>query len=385
MPEKRKKIIMAVTNDLVTDQRVNKICLSLHSENYEVLLVGRKLSDSPELPQLPYKTKRLRLCFNKGALFYAFFNIQLFFFLLFHKTDIITANDLDTLPACYFAACLKNKSLVYDSHEYFTEVPEIQNKKLVKKIWTSIESYIFPKLKNVSTVCQSIADVYNKKYNVPVKVIKNVPIPSIEVNTTKPEKPEAWKDKKIIIYQGAVNLGRGLELMIETMPLLNNFIFIIIGGGDIIEDLRKKIIDLDLNNKVILLGKLHYSKLQSYTRIADCGFSLEEAIGLNYYYAPPNKLFDYIHASIPFIVSDLPEMRRIVETYKIGEILVERNPDSLAKCINKLLETSIDEQRYANAKKNSLGIMKKKLYFHCTNNLLKKQNDGNKVLEKQRY
>ena len=138
-----KKIIISVTNDLSTDQRVKKVCGTLNAMNYDILLIGRKRPTSLKLKR-PYRTKRMKLIFNKGALFYAEFNIRLFILLVFSKVDIYHANDLDTLLANYLAAIIRRKPIVYDSHEYFTGVPEIQNKKLVKKVWLNIEKFIFP-------------------------------------------------------------------------------------------------------------------------------------------------------------------------------------------------------------------------------------------------
>lgn len=347
MAERKQKVAMAVTNDLVTDQRVHKVCMSLIEDGYEVVLIGRKLSYSQQLPDLVYQTKRLRLLFTRGMLFYACFNLRLFLKLLFIKADIFTANDLDTLPAIFLAGKIRRKKIVYDSHELFTEVPELEGNIFAKKVWTKLEEIIFPRLHNVSTVCQSISDIYSKKYNVPVSVVRNVPVKKEKVHTSVPEN---WKGKRVVLYQGAVNTGRGLELMIDAVRLMENTIFVIIGGGDIVPQLEKTIQQKNLSDKVILTGRMHYSELYAYTCMASCGISIEEAVGKNYYYALPNKIFDYIHAEIPFIVSDLPEMRRIAEEYKIGAILTERTAENLAKKITELCNEKTDSERYNRAK-----------------------------------
>ena len=126
-----KRIFISVINDLSTDQRVHKVCTSLEKEGYQVHLIGRKLNYSTPLDRT-YNTKRIRLLFNKGAFFFAEYNFRLFWYLLFQKVDVYHSNDLDTLLANYLVSKIRRKHLIYDSHEYFTGVPEIQNKKFVK-------------------------------------------------------------------------------------------------------------------------------------------------------------------------------------------------------------------------------------------------------------
>lgn len=329
-----KRVIVSVTNDLTTDQRVHKVCNSLHNNNFEVLLVGRKLKNNLPISR-NYNTKRLKLLFSKGFFFYAEFNFRLFLLLLFSKKDILLSNDLDTLLANFLISKIQSKKLVYDSHELFTEVPELVNRSFVKLVWAKNENWILPKLKNCYTVCDSIADFYNKKYNTTFKTIRNLPIKKDIINGKFSFSTE---EKKIILYQGAVNIGRGLELMINTMKFLDNHLFVIIGDGDVLLELESKVIKNNLLEKVKFLGRKTPEELQKLTPLANIGISFEEDLGLNYRFALPNKIFDYIQADVPILVSDLPEMKQIVLNYKVGEIITDRTPEKLAIQIKKMLE-----------------------------------------------
>lgn len=329
-----KKIIVSVTNDISTDQRVEKVCNTLLNAGYKILLIGKKNKNSKPL-QRDYTTKRISVFFEKGILFYAEFNIKLFFILLFTKKELLLANDLDTLLPSYLVSLLQRKKLIYDSHELFPEIPELVNRPFAKNVWTRLEKIILPKLKNTYTVCKSIAEFYNDKYATDFKTIINLPTKKEIVKNTFPFN---YTDEKIIIYQGATNIGRGLELMIETMPFLENCMFVIIGDGDIFNSLKEKVITKNLTHKVHFLGRQNPVELHKLTPLANLGISIEEDLGLNYRFALPNKIFDYIQANVPILVSDLPEMKRVVLDYNVGEIVIEREPIKLARQIENLLK-----------------------------------------------
>ncbi len=341
--QKNKTVILSVTNDLVGDQRVHKLATTLLNNNFTVILVGRKLKNSLEINR-KYNTVRFNLLFNKGFLFYANYNIRLFIFLLFTKFDILNANDLDSLLANYLAARIKGKKIVYDSHEFFTQVPELVNRPLVQNIWLKLEKWILPKLKYTYTVSPAIAKGYKSLYNIDIKLIRNLPFYT-KINNTYVKK------EKYIIYQGALNIGRGIENMIIAMKNINAKLMII-GGGDIEIELKQLVKNNNLEDKVIFKGKLAFNKLSEYTQKATIGISLEEPEGLNYKYALPNKIFDYINAEIPVVVSNLPEMAKIVKQYNVGEILKENTSNAIAKQINNLLNnTEVYNNYVINTKK----------------------------------
>ena len=327
-----KRILISVTNDLSTDQRVEKTCEVLSEIGYDVILVGRKLKKSFPI-QRNYKTIRFRLLFNVGFLFYAEFNIRLFIYLLFTKKDLLFSNDVDTLLANYIISKLQNKKLVFDSHELFSEIPELVHKKRVKSVWLFLEKTIIPKLQTVITVSDSIKKHYKNLYGISAIVVRNIP----EIKTINPKEFKIeTKGKKIILYQGSVNIGRGLELMIETMSLLEEYIFVIIGDGDITEKLKNKVKNLSLVDRVKFLGKKSPNELKKLTPNAAIGISLEEDLGLNYRYALPNKIFDYLHANVPVIVANLKEMKTLISQYSFGKVLQERSTECLAKTIKSM-------------------------------------------------
>ncbi|HRO76213.1 MAG TPA: glycosyltransferase family 4 protein [Crocinitomicaceae bacterium] len=335
---KHKKIIVSVTNDLYTDQRVHKMCLFMQKQGYDVLLVGRLLSDKTPLKRT-YQTKRFRLFFKKGALFYANYNLRLFWFLLFHKADILVSNDLDTLLANTLIHQLKGTPLVYDSHEYFTEVPELIHRPKVQRIWERIEAYCFPKLDKIITVNQSIAQKYEQKYNKKLRVVRNVsPLFEFQNVPTKSELglPE---DKTLLILQGSgINVDRGGEELIEAMRFLPECVLLIVGSGDVLEQLKKRVKELSLEQNVLFFGRQPYEKMMNYTYHADIGLTLDKPSNENYLFSLPNKVFDYIHAGTAIVASNLPEVTNVVTKYNVGKLISSHEPTEIAQTIQTLVQ-----------------------------------------------
>ncbi len=359
-----KRIIISVTSDLCTDQRVHKVATTLSEMGFDVLLLGRQLPDSSPIER-NYRTKRFKLFFNEEVWFYMEYNIRLFFFLLFTKVDVLLANDLDTLLPNFLVSKIKRKPLVYDSHEMFCEGPELQGRKFVQLFWRLIEKSILPKLKSAYTVSQSIADAYKNDYEVDFKVIRN--IPKLE-SKPKAVKQLNFDNKKIILYQGVMNPGRGLEEMIAAMPLIDNAVLLIIGFGKVEQELKQLVKEKHLEDKVIFFGKVPFEQLLSYSKQADVGLLLERPFGLSFTYALPNKLFDYIHADLPIIASPLVEVKSIMQQYNIGKVVENYNAEYLAATINEMLSNI--EQR--NSWKQNMQKAKKELNWEKEEEKLQK-------------
>lgn len=342
-----KKVSLSVINDLMTDNRVHKVAISLQQMGFEPVLVGRLLPES-QLVERTYPTHRMKLLFRKGPLFYFEYNLRLFFYLLKSDFAVLVANDLDTLPANYLASRVKRKPLVYDSHEYFTEVPELIGRPLIKSIWTWLEKILVPRVDMAYTVCASIAEVYHDLYGVDFKVVRNLPVCS-QVEIPSPEIAEKSDETKIILYQGALNLGRGIEAAIRAMQYIEGAMLWLAGDGDITAQLKQMVAELKLELKVKFLGRLPIGELSRITHQASLGISLEEDLGLNYRFALPNKLFDYIQAGVPVLVSNLPEMRRIVDHYQIGVIAETHQRKDLAEIMKIAL---FDQEKISLWKQN---------------------------------
>ncbi len=335
-------IYLSVINDLHGDQRIHRIASTLSEAGNEVHVVGRVLPSSKVLSARQYHTHRLTCWFHKGKWFYLEYNIRLFFFLLRQKVHLLNANDLDTLLANYLVSRWKRIPLVYDSHEYFTEVPELIERKGTRAIWLRLEKWLLPKANLMYTVNHSISRIYAEKYQREVGVIRNLP--------TQKETPAVEKyERPSLIYQGALNVGRGLELMVASMEFLEGFQLVIIGKGDIGEQLAEAVDKVAWKERILLKGFVPFEELAGITPQAHIGLSIEEDRGGNYHYASPNKVYDYLQAGIPVVVSDLPEMRKVVLEYDCGLVLENENrtPQQLAEVIKAFWENQLLYQEKA--------------------------------------
>lgn len=323
-----KKIVFTVTNDLAYDQRMNRICQSLSGSGFDVLLVGRKKRSSIELEVKNFAQYRIKCLFEKGKLFYLEYNIRLFFFLLFKNFDIVCGIDLDTILPGLAVTKLKGTTLAYDAHEYFTEVPEVINRPFIKKIWTWVEALSIPQTDIRYTVSESIAEEFKKKYSFDFEVIRNLPVLDVQVKEIPRE--------KFIIYQGALNEGRGLEQLIRAskdLPLK----VLLAGEGDLSQPLRELAREEGVEDKIQFMGYVKPSELKLITRKAFIGYNLLEVKSKSYYYSLSNKFFDYIHAGIPNLSNPFPEYKKLNDLYHVS-LLTFLSEDAIIYNVRLLFE-----------------------------------------------
>jgi glycosyltransferase involved in cell wall biosynthesis len=336
----------------VTDQRVRKQCTQLAEAGFRVTLFGRRLAHSLPIQEVPFEVVRYSLWFNKKALFYANLNLRLFASLLTAKCHLFYANDLDTLPAAALASLIRAKPLVYDSHEFFTEVPEVQHRPWVKHIWKWLERICIKRAALVLTVNGSIANLLRERYALPeVLVVRNVPLPSATArNGTIPTPlPDFVKPHTpLLVLQGSgINVDRGAEELVMAMRLVPEAVLLIIGSGDALPALRLLVEQYpELHRKVVFLPRMPYPDMMAYTRMASIALSLDKATNINYRYSLPNKLFDYIAAGVPVLVSDLVELRRIVTEHDIGRVVTGHDPHHIAETITNMLADEAALERY---------------------------------------
>ncbi len=336
-----KEIFFCVTTNLNYDQRMRRICTSLAGAGYPVRLIGRLTRGSPPLEKAPYRQVRLPCWFKKGKLMYVEFNIRLFFYLLFKSPSAITAIDLDTIIPCYYISRIKNIPRVYDAHEWFSELKEVVTRPAIKKIWLAVEKHFLPRFPNGYTVSLSIAEEFKRLYKVDYELIMNAPL--LQVRSEDPTPTERY-----LLYQGAVNEGRGFEWLIPAMKKVNAPLWIC-GEGNFSASCRALIHTNGLENKVFMKGNISPVELTRITSMAYAGINLVEPIGMNQVFSLTNKYFDYIHAGIPQLTMKFPEYERLNLKYPVAVMIETLDSELIAQELNNLLE---NEVLYSTLKQN---------------------------------
>jgi glycosyltransferase involved in cell wall biosynthesis len=320
-------IVFTVTNELSFDQRMARICTVLANAGYAVTLIGRERPNAPELEQKGYAQLRLRCFFNKGVAFYAEYNLRLFAYLLFARYDVVCSIDLDTLAAGAFSTLIRRKKRVFDAHEYFTEVPELVNRPFVRSVWAAIARVFLPFYTHAYTVSPGLSEIFSKKYGINFTVVRNVNL-KIPLQAKR-----ASKKRKILLYQGALNEGRGIAELIAALPLVPETTLWIAGEGDLSTQLRELVVEADLQDRVVFFGMLKPSQLLEKTAAADIGLNLLENRGLSYYYSLANKFFDFVQAEIPALNMDFPEYRFLNKEYEVSILLSSLAPEEIAAAL----------------------------------------------------
>jgi glycosyltransferase involved in cell wall biosynthesis len=337
------KLVFSVTNDLRYDQRMQRICRSLSTAGHEVSLVGRLRRTSPTLAKESYKQVRLNCWFERGKLFYLEYNLRLFWWLLFHRFDVYTGIDLDTLMPNLLVARLRGKKCYYDAHEYFSEVPEVVGRPAVQRFWEFVAHCCIPRVDRAYTVGPALAQVFAERYGIPFSVVRNVPLRQARIAERSRSTPS------IVLYQGVLNTGRGLETTIATLQKLQDIELWLAGEGDLSSALRQLAQDLGVAQQVKFLGYLAPEELREITAQASIGLNLLENRGLSYYYSLANKAFDYVQAGVPSIQMQFPEYLALQAEHRVFYLLPRLEVEALVAAIQHLEQ---DQELYAALQQN---------------------------------
>lgn len=356
------KITIIVMNSVWHDPRVRRTATAVAREGFETTAIGCNDVDfnAEKIKDLPFQTQIIPVDLNAYAHGVSVFskikreyNKYANGIKVCIKTDpdVIHANDLNALPIAYFAAKKCKACVVYNSHEIFCENIGIANNRIRRFFWKIIERFLIKRVKCVVSVSNAaaakLADIY--KISLPT-VVTNAAVPVEDGLLHK-----KTKNKFEVLSHGKYYIGRGYETFVRAAALLKDYDeirLVLRGFGALEEELHRIADENDVKDNLVFDPPVLVNEMVPYAARSHVGIAITEPINVNFEYTVSNKLFEYITAGIPVIMSNVPEHRYLNEKYNFGLILKENTPECLAEAILKFyMDKEFYSQMELNAKK----------------------------------
>jgi len=273
-----------------------------------------------------------------------------------HKADAVHAHDVNVLPTAWLAAKLSGARIIYDAHEISTSREGYSS---FRKLVGVVERFLMPRVQGSITTTDARAKFFARAYGVerPI-VLQNRPRYQV-ANTSTRIRDELQLEQPwpIVVYQGGVQQGRGLERLVRVAALVPNAYFVFIGGGRLDASLRSIAAELGLEERVRFIPTVALAELPSYTASADIGVQPIENTCLNHYTTDSNKLFEYVQAGLPVVASDLPEIRRVVREHDLGLLVPAGDTEALATALQSLVEDKSTRDFHAERSRTAAAVL----------------------------
>lgn len=261
--------------------------------------------------------------------------------------DIYHSNDLNTLPQGYISAKwrLKPKKLIYDSHEVQTSRTGYSS-----PIHGKMEAFLIKKIDEMIVENDTRAKYNEDLYGFYPHVVHNYPFKQLSQSNEKVDLHEILnipRNEKILLYQGGIQTGRGLDKLIKSVPMFKEGVLVLVGDGKIKKDLQEMVKEMNLEEKVKFHPKVPLLDLPKFTRNGYIGFQVLNNVCFNHYSASSNKLFEYMMAGVPVVACDFPEIKKVVDQEQTGITVDSHNPMEIADAVNKILSNPTLREKYS--------------------------------------
>ncbi len=328
--------IFIVTNDLTNERRVKRIINVIINHNRSVLLIGRELKTSKPLVNDGFEQHRMKCWFTRGPLFYMEFYLRTTVLILRRfSTDHITCNDLDTILIGRTLKLFRDFKLYLDCHEWFEEVPELNNKTLKRGIWKWIAKRCMPTTDARYTVNSMIAKEMGQAYKCEFEVVRNISPTIDKINWKLKEKPDLFR----LVYLGVLNKGRGLEQLIASMEQLDQVELDIIGDGDITDQLREQLANSPVSDRIKMHGSLKPEQFIPIFQRSHVGINLLLSTSKSYYYSSANKLHDYINHGLMVLTMNYPYYTELSKSHDSIILIDKLDTQLISQAINGMIST----------------------------------------------
>lgn len=350
------RIAMAVINAFTHDTRVQKEAKTLAESGHQVTVFALHGSELPRSEARDgYRVDRIEIRSRRWGthllirmLKYAEFSGRLILRLFRDQPDVVHAHDVNALIPGFVGARLTQAKLVYDAHELWAERrATLLQSDLLRRLLGTFERCLASRADALVTVNPSIAELLERRLGLsttPTVLMHSHEYQETERGDILRKEFDIPDDHRIVIYPGLFVEGRGLEKLIEATPYLDRAVVVLMGRDELNGKLQSLVREQELEGRVFIRQPVPPEEVLQYVASADVGVMPTQSIDLSYHYGAGNKLFHYMTAGIPAAVSDQPEKRRIVETYRVGAVFDQTDPHDMARTINSLLNDSREYQ-----------------------------------------
>ena len=349
----KKQILHILMSDYSVDSRVKNQTESL-SEKYQVTVMCLRSKTNNDNLRNGVALNRHGMIFKHKIMRFISAYLSMFFSSIFKKVVCIQAHDMNALPLAYLIAKIKGIPLIYDSHELWAHSHHANFPCAVLKIAAKIERFCAKRADEIITVSDSIARHLEKEFEKKhVSVVKNVP------SYVHKGKYDLFRQKysislntPIFLYQGLITEARGAKLIFDAISKIDkksDYIFVFLGNGSFLEELKELVSSHNLTNKVKVEGFVPQGELLKYTASADIGVHALDRTCLNHEYCLPNKVFEYIHSGIGMICPDLVELTKFIEENSLGAIYKSGDVNDLRITLEGFIDNplQIEEAKYS--------------------------------------
>lgn len=348
------KVAMIVVNQFTHDGRVQKEARALTENGYEVevfALHGKGLPESEIYDG--YQVRRIRVR-SRGwgthllvrMVKYVEFCTRAIVCLVQARPTIVHAHDVNALIPAYIATRLIRSSLIYDAHELWIDRRRtLLRSSAVRRFLGVMEGVLARRADAVITVNPSIAQILADQHSLsqPTVLMHCQRYRDLERNDSLRSEFGIAPDRRIVIYAGRFLPGRGLDKLIEAAHYLDRSVVVLMGPDHMNGKLQHLVAENSLQDRVFIRDPVAPDQVPHYVASADIGVITTQSVDMSYHYSAGNKLFHYLMAGLPSAVSNQPEKRRLIETYEVGAVFDQTDPQDIARVINQLLN---DEETY---------------------------------------
>jgi glycosyltransferase involved in cell wall biosynthesis len=360
-------------------KQVNSLSKNNVFEKITIIALGSEklkeyetIAENIELYRIRLRTRNL----PKGLFFqtikYIEFFIRTIIITYKLKPQIVNAHSLSVLPFALFIKYLFQSLAVYDAHELETE--QVSGMNLRKKIAKWLERKLIYKIDMMFVVSESIADWYVDEYGINrPSVILNAPNKrELRANNHFREQLDIRDEQVILLYQGGLFAGRGVQLIIDAFKERTDdkVVIVFMGYGELEQNIKVAAAE---NSNIFFFPAVPPQVVLEYTSSADLGISLIEKSCLSYYYCMPNKLFEYSMAGLPVLVSNMKDMSELVTENHMGIVISNFSASGINQAVDEFLNqdlTLMKANAYNTACENSWEIQEQRMlaaYKKCFN------------------